>query len=97
MKNSSIAITATFAESIFVKNLVEQLAHRRNDIGYCLEQVQPGWQAIETSSIEAHVSGDIIFSEKKDLINMSFDTCFLFTCIKRKRGEYKLTWASSLS
>ena len=97
MKNSYIAITAILAESKFLKNLVEKLAERRNDIGYNFEKVQPGWQAIETSSIEAYVSGDIILSDKKDLINMPFATCFLFTCIKRRGSEYKLTWANSLS
>jgi hypothetical protein len=97
MKRASIAITATFDESGFLGNLVEKLADRRNDPGYSFEKVQPGWLAIETSSLEAHVSGDIILADKKDLIKMPFVTCFLFTCTKRRRGEYKLTWANSLS
>jgi len=97
MKNLPATITATLAEVTLVKNLVEKLADRRIDIGYHLEQVQPGHRAIEQSSIEAYVSGDIIFSDKDDLIIMPFDTSFLFTCTKCKEGSYNLTWASSLS
>jgi hypothetical protein len=97
MRNSSIAITATLMEPRLLKNLVEKLADRRNDPGYSLQKVQPGWKAIETSSIEAYVSGDIVFSDKTDFIVMPFDTSFLFTCIKSRRAEYNLTWAVSLS
>ena len=58
IEDPSLAITATLADPHILKNLVEQLAKRRHDIGYSLEKVEPGWRAIETSSIEAHVSGD---------------------------------------
>ena len=97
MKNSSTAITATLAEPALLKNIVEKLAHRRTDLGYCFEKVQPGWNAIDPSSIEGFVSGDIIFSDKEDFVIIPFDTSFVFTCIKIKGGKYDLSWASSLS
>jgi|SRR5436190_12140531 len=97
MKNSSTAITATLAEPALLKNIVEKLAHRRKDPGYCFEKVQAGWNAIESSSIEGFVSGDIILSDNSDFAIMPFDTSFVFTCIKTKGGKYNLTWASSLS
>ena len=97
MRNSSIAITATLMEARLLKNLVEKLADRRNDTGYSLQKVQPGWKAIETSSIEAYVSGDMVFSDKTDFVIMPFDTSFLFTCIKSREAEYNLVWAVSLS
>ncbi|TAL43757.1 MAG: hypothetical protein EPN92_09730 [Chitinophagaceae bacterium] len=97
MKNQSIAITATLEEPRLLKTLVERLADRRYDIGYGHEKVKPGWKAIETSSIEAFVSGNINLYGEIDLLNIPFVTCFLFTCIKEKEDGYKLTWASSLS
>jgi hypothetical protein len=97
IEHSAIAITATLIEPRLLKNIVEKLADRYNDIGYGHEKVQPGWQAIEISSFEAYVSGNINFSGETDLMKMPFDSCFLFTCTKGKAGEYKLTWASSLS
>ena len=97
MKSSSIAITATFAESVLLKNLVEKLADRRTDAGYHFEELESGWQAIRTASIEANVSGDIILSDQKNFISLSFVTCFLFSCIKEKESGYSFTWASSLS
>ncbi|MES1218043.1 MAG: hypothetical protein ABUT20_21225 [Bacteroidota bacterium] len=96
MRNTN-AITANLSEPNLLKNLVEHLADRRNDIGYCHEKMHPGWNAIEQSSIEAFASGDIIFSDGHMLVRMPFDSSFLFTCIKRKGGEYNLSWVSSLS
>jgi hypothetical protein len=92
-----IAITATLEEPCLLQILVEKLAECNPDMGYNLEQVQPGSKAIETSSIEVLVSGDINLSNKKDLIDIPFVTCFLFTCIKASEGKYDLTWSSSLS
>jgi hypothetical protein len=56
------------------------------------------WQALETSSTQAYVSGTLSFSDGNENMNMPFITEFLFTCIKTAKDEsYKLTWASSLS
>ena len=64
---------------------------------YSQEKVQLGWKAIETSSLEAHVSGQVHIANNADLVNMLFTTCFLFTCTKAKRQNYSLTWVNSLS
>lgn len=93
----SLAITATLTEPHILRNLVEQLAKRHKDIGYSLEKAEPGWRAIETSSIEAHVSGDTNLSSGNHLTQIPFTTCFLFTCIKVKKQHYNLTWVRSLS
>ena len=94
---SPIAITATLEELNLLQILVEKLAECNVDIGYSLRQVQAGWNAIETSSIEVLVSGGIDLSDKDDLITTPFVTCFLFTCIKTRDTKYDLTWSSSLS
>jgi hypothetical protein len=97
MIDSASAVTAALCESVLLKNLVEKLAGRRCDMGFSREKVQAGWQTLETSSIEAHVSGDIRFSDPFAPVNMPFVTSFLFTCIKGNGEEYALTWVSSLS
>ena len=97
IENSVIAIATSLAEPRLLRSLVEKLADRRYDIGYSFEKVQAGWQAIETSSIEAHVSGDINLATETDLIDMPFATCFLFTCTKGRWLNYNLTWINSLS
>jgi hypothetical protein len=94
---SSIAITATLEEPNLLQILVEKLAECNVDIGYSLKQVQPGWKAIETSSIEVLVSGSVNFSNENDPMNVPFVTCFLFTCTKTTEGKYDLTWSRSLS
>ena len=96
-KPSMIAITADLFEQPLLENLVEELAHRRVDIGYGRELVPAGWKALETSSIEAHVSGEMNIFDESDFLNMAFTTCFMFTCIKTKGSEYKFCWSNSLS
>ena len=94
---SAIAIIATLEEPDLLQILVEKLAECNVDIGYSLQQVQPGWKAIETSSIEVLASGGIDVSNKNDSKHTSFVTSFLFTCIKPTKGKYNLTWSHSLS
>src|SRR5258705_2511512 len=94
---SAIAITATLEEPNLLQILVEKLAECNVDMGYSLKQVQPGWKAIETSSIEVLASGGVRFFHKKDPIKTPFVTCFLFTCVKTFEGKYDLTWSRSLS
>lgn len=91
-------ISAQFDEPEFVQNLVEKLAYRRYDIGYSNEPVPTGYEALETSSTEAYVSGSLhIQEEGNDPIQMPFITCFLFTCIKGKTDPYQLIWSSSMN
>ena len=94
---SAIAIIATLEEPDLLQILVEKLAECNVDIGYSLQQVQPGWKAIETSSIEVFASGGIHFSGKDDATKTPFVTSFLFTCIKTAKEKYDLTWSHSLS
>jgi hypothetical protein len=96
-KNSMISITTALCEQPLLQSVVEELAHRRIDIGFGRQRVPAGLKAIETSSIEAYVSGDMSITSESDLLDMAFTTCFLFTCIKAKGGEYKLSWSVSLS
>lgn len=94
---SAIAIIATLEDPDMLQVLVEKLAECNVDIGYSLQQVQPGWKAIDTSSIEVLASVGIQFSNNEDSTNISFVTSFLFTCIKSSQGKYDLTWSHSLS
>ena len=67
---SAIAIIATLEDPDLLQILVEKLAECNVDIGYSLRQVQPGWKAIDTSSIEVLASVGIHFSDKKDSTNI---------------------------
>jgi hypothetical protein len=95
--NALLSVRATLLETGMLQDLVEELAHRKSDIGYRFEQVPTGSQAIDTSTIEAYVSGELFFSNTSEPLNVPFDTNFLFTCIKGNCREYSLTWVSSLS
>jgi hypothetical protein len=92
----SVTLTAKFEEPVLLEALVEQLADRRADIGYGDAIVPPDFHAIETSTIEAFVSGDLQFTSGIDC-QMPFTTSFLFTCVKGWGGMYNLRWSNSLS
>lgn len=96
-KKGVIGISATLVQPGLLKNLVEELANRRPYKGYCYENLHAGWIAVDTSSLEAHVSGNISLLCKNDFISMPFVSCFLFTCTKGKGQAYNLVWVSSLS
>ena len=97
VQESQLMISASIDEVSLLTDLVEKLAHRRIDLGYSRGLVPPDWKAIEISSLEAFVSGNLNVSGEGDCINTPFVTCFLFTCTKAKKGEYSLSWSSSLS
>jgi hypothetical protein len=97
VEETQLKISASIDEALLLTDLVEKLAHRRINHEYTRELMPSGWQAIETSSLEAFVSGNVNVSGEGDQINTPFVTCFLFTCVKAKKDEYTLTWSSSLS
>jgi len=97
IEKSSIVITARLADLGLLKSHVEDLANRRNKIGYGREKVQAGFQVIETSTIEARVSVELCLSSINERFCIDFVTPFLFTCAKGKWLNYNFNWANSLS
>lgn len=95
--SSPLAVSITLDKASLLKRLVEKLAHRRYDIGYANEPMPSGWRAIDTSSIEAYVSGSMDIRGNDEIISLSFTTCFAFTCTKLAGEDNELSWVNSLS
>ena len=95
--SSSLAVSITIDEIPLLKNMVEKLAHRRYDIGYANEPMPEGLKAVETSSIESYVSGNLDLLNKGDRISIAYTTCFTFTCVKSAGSNNTLRWINSLS
>jgi hypothetical protein len=93
----SLLISTTLDQQLLLENMVEKLACRHYDLGYGKEKMPRNFEALETSSAETYVSGTVALADKDENINMPFITNFLFTCLKGKNDQYKLTWAASLS
>jgi hypothetical protein len=96
MKNT-LHISTSIDQPDLLEDLVEKLAGRRYDIGYGKERMPLNFEALETSTTETYTSGTISFKNNDEIINMPFITSFLFTCVKGKDDEYRLTWSSSMS
>lgn len=93
----ALHISTSFDQPDLLEDLVEKLAGRRYDIGYGREKMPINFEALETSTTETYTSGTISFKNNDETINMPFITSFLFTCVKGKDDEYRLTWATSMS
>ena len=92
-----ITISASLDEALFLVDLVEKLAYRRKDAGYCKLAMPGDLMALETSSLEANLSGSIHVSVEGDHFSIPYTTCFMFTCTKALCEDYSLSWVSSLS
>jgi hypothetical protein len=95
--NNLLDITAALDQPALLENLVEKLASRRYDIGYCKQVVPKDWKAVEVASAEVYTSGRLSLGTDQSSINMPFITSMLFTCIKGEDDCYRLLWSSSLS
>ncbi|MES1217705.1 MAG: hypothetical protein ABUT20_19525 [Bacteroidota bacterium] len=94
----SLHISASFDEPLLVENMIEQLAYRRNEQVLDKIKMPKGWEANETSSTEAYVSGTIELNNNEDeQMRIPFITCFLFTCTRGEKEPYTLNWSISLS
>jgi hypothetical protein len=88
---------ATIDAIPFLEGLVRYLAERRCQISHTIEATHPGWQKIDTSSVETFVSGNFTLKDEKNTIRTPFTGCFVFTCTRGEEGSYELMWSNSLS
>ena len=94
----NLHLTAALDQPELLENMVEKLATRRYDQGYGKARVPKTWQALETSSIEAFVSGVIEFDySDEQRIRIPFITCLVFSCTREKNSAYDLCWSASFN
>ena len=91
-------LTASVDKPDALENIIEHLATRRYDVGYAKAIVPASWQAIDTSSVEAYMSGRVEFDyNETQRIRIPYITAFLFSCTKEKNDLYDLRWSISLN
>ncbi len=91
------SITSAFDNAGLLIAIVERLAGKHIEYAYQKTTVPAGLKSMDTSTVEAYVSGQSLVASQHEKISMDFETCFLFTCIRSSNTEYNMTWASSLS
>ena len=92
-----LTISASVDEVNFLQDLVEKLAYRRENSPYIRRPMPCGQVAVDTSSLEAYISGTIDIAGDGENMHIPYTTCFMFTCIKGRRDNYNLSWSNSLS
>lgn len=92
-----LAVTACIDELMFLEELVKHLADARSAKPGKNLQLEPGWETIESSSLEVYVTGNMIVSDMDDSSRIPYTTSFLFTCIKERSSGYVLSGCFSMS
>jgi hypothetical protein len=78
--------------------IIVKLAIRPNDVGHGKARIARSWYALDTSSIEAYISGGVEFDyNETQRINIPYITGFVFSCTKEHDRSYDLKWSFSLS
>lgn len=94
----NIHLSASVDEPEVLEDIIEKLAIRRYDAGYGRAKVPDTWNALDSSSIETYISGNVEFDyNETQRIRVPYITCFLFSCTKEKNSPYGLVWSLSLS
>ena len=95
-ERSQTDIIANVEDPCILQLLVETLAESKPNLPFRAKRVHRGWKVLDSSSIEARVSGILNLSGKTNM-SIPFVTGFVFTCTKAIKGKYDLTWSNSLS
>lgn len=97
----SLNVKANLCEPEILKTVVEELASRHVDMRNTNIAIPQQWKVINSSCIQASVSGTLDMYTNNhpgdDQESTPFDSYFLFTCIKEISGFFKLEWSVSLS
>lgn len=80
-----------------LENLVGRLAYRKNRNTFIQETPGLDYRNLESSSVEAYVSGNFFLSGNNESLHIPFTSCFFFTCTRWKKGVDQLVWSNSLS
>lgn len=92
-----LTVSASFDNFALLESIIEKLSYRKIESSLPSFPEATGMEAIDTSCIEAYVSGGFLLSENDKCACSSFSSCFLFTCVRDKEGGDHLVWSSSLS
>lgn len=94
----NLHITATLDQPELLEEMVEKLAIRSYENSQSKIRVPKTWEALETSSLEAFVSGVVEFDyNEEQRIRIPFVTCLVFSCTKTKNETYDLCWVASFN
>lgn len=94
----NLHLVASVDKPDLLEDLIEKLATRSYDIGYGKAVVPKSWQALDSSSVEAYICGNVEFDYNElQRIRIPYTTAFLFSCTRQKNDPYDLKWSFSLS
>ncbi len=96
-EKKTLQVSVSLLEQNMMVNIIERIVDKQYNNNYPFQKIQPNWNTIQTTSIEAYANGDISISSEMESIDMYFVSSFIFTCIKDRDSKNMISWSSSLS
>ena len=90
-------VETSINEQLLMKLIVEELAAKNHRESIAGNRLDENLVALDSSTQETFVTGNIDFEYSNMKISIPFLTGFLFTCTKSKRSYYEMEWVISLS
>ncbi|MEO7263794.1 MAG: hypothetical protein ABIW38_02725 [Ferruginibacter sp.] len=90
-------VETTINEPLLMKLIVEELAAKNLKEGMAGISFDDNLIALDSSTHETFVTGNIDFEYSNMKICLPFLTGFLFSCTKSKRSFFEMHWVISLS
>lgn len=90
-------VETSINEPVLMKLIVEVLAAKNHNGGLAGLRIDENLVALDSSSHETYVTGNIDFEYSNMKISIPFLTAFLFSCIKGKSPYFEMKWSMSLS
>ena len=94
-KTSNVEVAIDEAKLLI--DMIEELACVRTEKPFQSKPVIEGWEHVESSSLEAFVSGKVSMVEEENPLKEEFVAPFIFTCVRPVNGDYALCFMNSLS
>ncbi len=90
-------VETSINEPLLMKLIVEELAAKNHNLCMAGIKLDENLVALDSSTHETFVTGNIDFEYSNMKICIPFLTGFLFTCTKSKRSFFEMEWVLSLS
>jgi hypothetical protein len=90
-------VETSINEPLLMKLIVEELAAKNLSGSMAGFKLDENLVALDSSTHETFVTGNIDFEYSNMKISIPFITGFLFTCTKSQRPFFEMHWAMSLS
>jgi hypothetical protein len=95
--NTTNSVSVAIDETKLLCDMVEELAKFKRKAAFNPAASPEGWTTVESSTLEAYISGTVSMDLDGGHVKPSFVASFVFTCVRPINGDYALCFMNSMS